>query len=187
MRTALDTRAYGKVLLRGGQVSPAISGRHFARRWKRETQIERGPRGRTVLREEVRLGTPETAAGGRAGVGGNATGWSPFCQRAEGPPGTSLGSWCTLPPPGGSRLGRPGAPGLAGAGGRQRAGLAASTPPRQVQHHRVSPGDRRGEARHLGLLDTGGNLGGLGAYRSICGSRLVTCSAVSGAGGSGKS
>lgn len=58
--------------------------------------------------------------------------------------GLQVPRWCTLPPPGGSRPGPPGTPGLAGAGGRQRAGLAASTPPRQVQHHRVSPGDRRG-------------------------------------------
>lgn len=51
------------------------------------------------------------------------------------------------------------APGCSGAGRKAARGLAESTPPRQVQHHRVSPGDRRGRYGHLGRRDTERELG----------------------------
>lgn len=153
-----------------------VEDRDRDRKDRQKGVLEEGRCLRTGLRAEVCPGTAETAARGRTGAGGNATRWPPVSQRAARPPGTPPGRWCTPPPPG-----------ALGPGGRRRAGWRSV---RRRARFSTTASVRATAAGGTGTSAAGtpsGNLGGLGAYLSICGSPRVTYSGFSSARGFGKS
>lgn len=127
----------------------------------RARKTERAPQGRTYGLGSGRRSAPKLPRqllAAERGPGGMRPG-GPLFLRGQRGLRVPAGELMRAAAPGGSRPGRQGAPGV---GARQRAGLAASWRPRQVQHHRVSPGDHHVRHGHLDRLHTERELGRTG-------------------------